>query len=306
MFKSITRGSTIGVVAPAWIAQQEPLHKGISYLEKRGYKVKLGRYLDKKYGYFAGTDIERSADIQMMFADPEVSLIFCTRGGSGGLRLLDHLDFNIIGKNPKPLVGYSDVTTLQLALWKKCGLPSFSGPMVAVEMGKGIDPFTEKQFWGLLRNRRPEYLYTFKNTTVEVFRNGKATGTLLGGCLSLVSHLLGTPYSPDYSGAVLFLEDIGEKPYRIDRYLAHLKQAGVFDQINALILGDFIDCESEKNERSFTVSEIFHDYFNDALFPVVQNFPYGHGDIKMTMPIGVSATLDTVRKQIKFSNPFIA
>jgi len=305
MFKPIQSGSTIGVIAPAWIASRPRLEQGKTYLKKRGFLVKEGKCLNKKRGYFAGTEAERVEDIHMMFSDPEISMILCTRGGWGSLRLLDRLDFDLIGNNPKPLVGYSDVTTLQLAIWAKCGLPSFSGPMLAVEMADGIDAFTEKHFWGLVQNRRPEYSYRFEKSSGTVLKKGKASGTLLGGCLSLVSHLLGTSYTPDYSGSVLFLEDVGEKPYKIDRYLAHLKQAGIFDQINALILGEFIDCEDKQNDKSFSLNDILLDYFSNAPFPVLMNFPYGHGKVKITMPVGVTAQIDTSKKMIKFANPFL-
>ena len=126
----------------------------------------------------------------------------------------------------------------------------------------------------------------------------------MGGCLSLVSHLLGTAYSPDYQNSILFIEDVGEKPYKIDRYLAHLKQAGVFNQINGLILGDFIDCEPEEGEQSLTLDQIFDDYFAEAEFPVLTKFPYGHGEVKVTMPVGVSARLDTDNRELLFQNPF--
>jgi len=305
MFKPIHTGNTIGVIAPAWIAGRSRLERGIRYLKKRGFLVKKGNYLYKKRGYFAGTEKERADDIHMMFSDPEISMIMCTRGGWGSLRLLDQLDFDLIGNHPKPLVGYSDVTTLQLAIWTKCGLPSFSGPMLAVEMADGMDSFTEKHFWGLIENRRPEYVYRFESAPTAVLRKGKTSGILLGGCLSLVSHLLGTPYSPDYSGAVLFLEDVGEKPYKIDRYLAHFKQAGIFEQINALILGEFIDCKDEQNDDAFSLEDILLDYFSDAPFPVLMNFPYGHGGVKITMPVGVSTQIDTGKKLLKFANPFL-
>ena len=303
MFKKFSQNSTIGLVSPAWIPIQNRLDAGIRYLESRGLHVKRGNNLEKIYGYFSGTDKERLADLHQMYSDPAVEMIICARGGWGGLRLVDHLDYDLIKKNPKPLVGYSDITTLQLAIWAKTGIPSYSGPMVGVEMGKGIHSFTEKHFWDQIFNNRADYEFDFTATTSRIMVQGQATGTLLGGCLSLVSHLLGTPLSPDYHGAILFLEDVGEQPYKIDRYLAHLKQAGIFDKINGLILGEFIDCE-DNDERSCSISEILNSYFSGAAFPVIQNFPYGHGEIKFSIPIGVKAILDTSRKQFRVNNPF--
>jgi muramoyltetrapeptide carboxypeptidase len=177
--------------------------------------------------------------------------------------------------------------------------------MVGVEMGKGILPFTEKHLFGQLYNENPIYEFNYRETDASIFNPGQSEGTLLGGCLSLVSHLIGTPYSPDYSGAILFLEDVGEKPYKIDRYLAHLKQAGILDQINGLILGNFIDCEADEDEVSFKLNEILDNYFSGASYPVIRNFPYGHGDLKFSMPIGVKTILDTEKGELSFSNLFL-
>ena len=304
MIRSIKANSTIGVITPAWVPHEERMKSGIQYLEDKGYTVKIGKNVGKIHGYFAGTDEERASDINEMFVDPEVDMIICARGGWGGLRLVDKLDYDQIRINPKLLVGYSDITTLQLAIWKKIGIPSISGPMVAVEMGKGILPFTEQHFLDQLYNENPVYVFNYQESQTSVFKAGRGEGILLGGCLSLVSHLIGTPYMPDYSGAILFLEDIGEKPYKIDRYLAHLNQAGIFDQINGLILGDFIDCGADENEVSFHLDEILDDYFREVSYPVIRNFPYGHGDIKFSMPVGVYTVLDTERDELRLANPF--
>jgi muramoyltetrapeptide carboxypeptidase len=305
MLKSIKSNSTIGVISPAWIPLDGRMKSGLQYLENRGFNIKTGKNLGKVYGYFAGTDKERLDDIHEMFADPEIDMIVCARGGWGGLRLVDNLDYDLIQKNPKLFIGYSDITTLQLAIWTKTSVPSISGPMVGVEMGKGILPFTEKHFLEQIHNENPVYRFNYQETDTLVLKDGKTDGVLLGGCLSLVCHLIGTPYSPDYSGAILFLEDVGEKPYKIDRYLAHLKQAGIFDQINGLILGDFIDCDADEGEVSFHLDEILDEYFTGASYPVLRNFPYGHGDFKFSMPVGVNTILDTDRGELSFANPFI-
>ncbi len=303
MFKKIGKNSTIGLVSPAWIPVMDRLTIGIRYLESKDLRVKRGDNLGKTYGYFAGTDDERIADLHQMYADPEVEMIICSRGGWGGLRLINQIDYELIKNNPKPLIGYSDITTLQLAIWAKTGIPSISGPMVGVEMGKEMNGFTEKHFWGQLFNNNQEYELDLGTTSSQTLIAGEAKGNLLGGCLSLVSHLLGTPFSPDYEGAILFLEDVGEQPYKIDRYLAHLKQTGVFDTIGGVILGEFLDCEDD-NERSFTISELIDHYFSQATFPVIQNFPYGHGEVKFSMPVGVISSLDTNQKRFRVSNPF--
>jgi muramoyltetrapeptide carboxypeptidase len=304
MFKPLRSNATIGIISPAWIPDMDRLAAGIRYLEGKGYKIKEGWHLGKIHGYFAGTDLERLSDLHDMYSDPAVELILCARGGWGGLRMVDKIDYDLIMKNKKPLIGYSDITTLQLAIWARTMIPSFSGPMAGVEMGIGILPFTEQHFWRQIKNNSSEYKFLFGETKTSVMVPGIAKGVLLGGCLSLVCHSLGTIYSPDYEGAILFLEDVGEKPYKIDRYLAHLKQAGVFERLNGLILGDFIECNPEEDKLSFTVTEILQSYFSDSSYPVLFNFPYGHGELKFTMPIGVRTRLDTSQKEICFANPF--
>jgi muramoyltetrapeptide carboxypeptidase len=306
MFNTLRPGSTIGVVSPAWIPDKERLENGINYLQNKGFRIKRGMNLGREYGYFAGLDTERISDLHDMYRDSDVNAIICSRGGWGGLRMLNKIDYRLISINPKPIIGYSDITSLQLAIWTKTHIPSFSGPMVGVEMGKGINPFTEEHFWGQLLNQESRYEYDFSDSDAKVLNHGRCKGHLLGGCLSLVTTLLGTPYCPDFKDAILFLEDVDEKPYKIDRYFAHLYQAGVFESISGLILGNFIDCEAESDERSLTLYQIFADYFSRLSYPVIQDFPYGHGDIKFTMPIGIECKLDTESHKISLTNPFIS
>ena len=291
---------TIGVVAPAYIPVAEKLNHGIKYLEQKGYHVVRGRSLSSEpFGYFSASEEIRANDINRMFADPEIDIIISARGGWGCLRLVDKLDYTSIPKNPKPLVGYSDITTLQLALWQKCRLPSFSGPMVAVEMGTDILEFTENHFWNLINQE--QYQIKLNDPAIISMNNKKNEGVLLGGCLSLMAAQCGTDYMPDFSGSVLFLEDVGEEPYRIDRYLAQIQQAGILENLNGLILGEFIDCETESRD-SFTVDEILDQYFGDVNYPVLKNVPYGHGMKKLTMPVGFYTTIDSADKTLIFKN----
>jgi muramoyltetrapeptide carboxypeptidase len=304
MLKKLTTGSTIAVIAPAFPPNPEKTELGITYLEGLGYKIKRGKSLQGNFGYLSSTDEQRAAEVNNSFADPQVDAIICARGGWGGLRILDMLDYKTIAQNPKTLVGYSDITTLQLAIWAKCSVPSISGPMVAVEMATGILDFTEQHFWGQMNNFDKSYSIDLTEIKSEIHKEGYAEGTLLGGCLSMVSNQLGTPYSPNYNNAILFIEDVGEEPYKIDRYLAHLKQAGILNSISGLIIGEFLDC-TDDGEKSFTVEEILHQYFDDLDYPVIYNFPYGHGMKKVSMPIGSKTKLDTKNSLLIFENPFI-
>jgi len=297
--EKLTSGDTIGVIAPAFPARPERLEKGISYLQEKGFRVKISAHLASGHGYFSATDKQRAADIMEMFRDPDVKLIICARGGWGGLRVLEYLDFEEIKRHPKPLVGYSDVTTLQLALWEKCRLPSLSGPMVAVEMGAGIESFTEKHFWDYLASNA-EYALSWQELKPQIWRAGKAEGTLLGGCLSLVASQLGSPYCPDFRDAILFLEDIGEDVYKMDRYLAQLQNAGLFDVVAAVVWCDFIDCENNY-DPGFEMSDILKHYTARTSCPVLAGFPYGHGAVKVTMPIGIRCKLDSDRGLFSFA-----
>lgn len=304
MFTKLVPGTTIGISSPAWIPLKERVANGIKYLKEKGFNVKISNNINNEYGYFAGTDEERLEDLHDLFADKEVSAILATRGGWGTLRMLHKLDFELIKSNPKPVIGYSDITSLQLAILTKTGLGSLSGPMLAVEMGKGIKEFTANHFWDYVQNSKENYKILLEQTKTSVMKKGKVSGKLLGGCLSMVTHLLGTPFTPDFKNTILFLEDVGEKPYKIDRYFAHLKQAGVFDQINGLILGEFLDCDPENKEEIFTINYLIEEYFSEVEFPVLCNFPYGHGDIKVTMPIGANTIIDTENGELIFENLF--
>lgn len=294
--KAITNGATIGVISPASCPpDEEKFRRGIDYLKKLGYKVVESKHVLDNHGYLAGKDEDRVDDFNLMFRDPQVDAIFCSRGGYGTPRIINQVDFEAIKNNPKIFVGYSDITTLNLAIWQKTGLMSFSGPMVAVEMGKGIDSFTERSFWQALKSVEP--LGTLKNppdNPIKIIKPGKVNGKLLGGCLSLINVVLGTPYCPDFAGAILFIEDIDEEPYRIDRHLAQLRMAGILEQVSGIVLGKFVDCvPSEPEKPNLELEQISEDYFKDLDIPIISNFAYGHVPVKHTMPIGIQAELDT-------------
>ncbi len=292
----ISKNATIGIVSPASRPLDEAIYRqGISYLENFGYHVIESKHVLDKRGYLAGADVDRAADLNDMFRDPTIDAIICSRGGYGAPRIIDQIDFDAIRKNPKIFIGYSDITSLNLAIWQQTGLVTFSGAMVAVEMGRGIDPFTEQHFWRMLTNAEPiGLLPNPPDDPVTIFNPGRAEGRLLGGCLSLINVLLGTPYCPDFKDAILFIEDIDEEPYRVDRYLAQFKLAGILDQVAGIVVGQFVDCEPKDLEKpSLTLDEIFHDYFDQLNIPIMMNFAYGHGPIKHIMPIGVHAILDT-------------
>lgn len=284
-------GDTIGVVGPASPPVKERLEKGIGYLQQLGYRVKLGEHIDDRYGYLAGEDADRVRDINRMIRDPEVNAIFCTRGGYGTPRLLEQIDYHAIKKHPKILVGYSDLTALQLAIFHKAQVVTFSGPMVAVEMGKGIRPFTEQHFWDILTSEA-KIAFSGENGPMRCLKQGSSEGRLLGGCLSMICSIIGTPYQPDFKDAILFVEEVGEEPYRIDRYFMQLKLAGILSRLNGIVFGQFEDCKPSPDTPSLTLEEVLENVVGNLEIPVLADLPYGHIDVKYTLPVGAKVRLD--------------
>jgi muramoyltetrapeptide carboxypeptidase len=305
---ALKKGDVIGIVSPASSPDDfTRIEQGVKYLESLGYRVKLGKHIFKRYGYLSSTDDERADDLNEMFADEKVKAIICVRGGYGTPRLLDKVDYNLIKKKPKIFVGYSDITALQLAIFKKTGLVTFSGPMLAVDIYSNFDSFAEDFFWRILTSR--ERKIEIKNPNgveLNTLKSGKATGTLLGGNLSLIASIMGTKYQPSFNGSVLVIEDIGEEPYRIDRYLSQLKNSGVLYKINACILGQFTDCAPKEPEKSLTLEQIFNDYLGNLKIPVISNLSYGHIPQKLTLPLGARVRVDAKRQKITIIESVLA
>ena len=294
--KVLRKGDKIGIISPASKPLDEDQYfKGVQYLENLGYSVTPGKSVLNERGYLAGDDIDRVSDLNSMFADPEIKAIFCSRGGYGTPRILDKIDFEIIRKNPKIFIGYSDITAINFAIWAKTKVITFSGPMVAVEMGKGIHPFTEFNLWQNLSDISDnKKLENPDDVKIKIINQGNAEGRLVAGCLSVFVSLLGTPYMPDLNDAILVIEDVDEEPYRLDRFFAQLKLSGIFNRINGLVLGQFIDCESkDPSKPTLAINDVISDYVKDLSIPIITNFAYGHGAIKLTLPIGIKARLDT-------------
>jgi muramoyltetrapeptide carboxypeptidase len=288
----------IGLVSPASAPlPAEKIEKGVRYLEGLGYRVILGRHVAAQHGYLAGTDAERLGDLNAMLGDPRVKAIFALRGGYGSARLLPFVDYRAARRQPKIIVGFSDITALQLALFRRAGLVTFSGPLPGVEFWRKPDPYTEEHFWRLLTSRsRVGPLPNPRNRPLRARRKGRADGRLLGGNLSLVVSNLGTGFSPDYRGAILALEDVREEFHRLDRMFTQLRNAGILSQINGLVLGQLTDCRpSDPARPHLTLPEMFDEVLSWLQVPVVEGFQYGHIPRKLTLPIGLRARLDASR-----------
>ncbi len=296
-------GDVIGIVAPASPMKDENLQRGCEYLERFGYRVKLGRFVHKEIGYLAGSDRQRAEDLNRMFRDPQVKAIFCARGGYGSPRLLPLLDYKAFARHPKIFVGYSDITSIQLAMLRHSGLVTFSGPMVAAEMGQNrMDAFTEENFWKILTESQPFGELPRPDSKIYGrIHKGRAKGRLIGGCLSLIAPLLGTPHMPEVKGSILFVEDIGEEPYRIDRYLVHFRESGLLAKLGGFVFGQMTDCvpPSDSISPSLSLDEVIKDFIKPLGIPALTGLDYGHDNVKYTMPIGVRAALEVNERRCR-------
>jgi len=292
-------GDTIGIISPASPIFKEKLDKGINYLKNLGFNVKLGKHVYGERGYLSGTDEERASDLHELFSDNSVKAVFCSRGGYGSIRILKYIDFELIKKNPKIFVGYSDLTALEISMLVKNGLVTFYGPTVAEDFDNEID---YSGFDLLLKIISFETnAYKADISVHNIVKGGKSTGILIGGCLSVFSSLLGTDYFPDLKDAIIFLEDTNEEPYRIDRYLSQLKLCGVFNKACGLIFGKFTRCESkEKDYKGPNVDEIIKDTASNLDIPVIKNLSFGHIKGKITIPVGIKATINTDKMYLSF------
>ena len=300
--QQLKKGDLIGIVSPASPpADSSCIERGVRYLERLGYNVAVGDHAARVHGYLAGTDDERLADLHGFFADRRVKAIIAVRGGYGTPRLLPKLNYSLIARNPKILGGYSDLTALQLALWKRCRLITFHGPMAGVEMADSIDSFTEEMFWSLLTSTKKLGQLNLSGFHPVSLCSGKASGRLLGGNLSLVTSLTGTRYLPDMRDGILFLEETGEEPYRVDRMMMQLCNAGILSACGGIVAGQFTDCIPKDQSRpSLTVDDILTETALRSGKPFLSNLPFGHVPQKMTLPIGLRTSIDASERTMSF------
>jgi muramoyltetrapeptide carboxypeptidase len=300
---SLRRGDVIGICAPASApSTDDAIDKGIRYLEHLGYRIELGKNVYRRRGYLAGTDDQRASDVNTLFANPNIKAVFTVRGGYGSHRILPLLNYSTIKRNPKIFVGYSDITALQLAFFTKTGLITFSGPMVASEMSAGLRGNEEELFWRTLTSHKPLPPIDARRSfsTKHSSRKNRSVGRLLGGNLSLVAALVGTPYFRAMSKLILLLEEIDERPYRIDRLLQQIKLAGVLKKINGVVLGKFIGCEPQKGKSSLTLEQVLDETFSDFRYPVLSSIHYGHVKRSLTLPLGVRVQVDARSGRLSF------
>ncbi len=282
-------GDTLGLVSPAGATFfTGDLEEVEATLQAMGFQTKRGAHVLDTHGYLGGQDSARAADIMAMFIDPAVDAILPLRGGWGCARLLPHLDFEIIRAHPKVVCGFSDVTALLSAIYAQSGLVGFHGPVATSTW----NDFTTGYWRQAVVAPTDIVLQDAPGTARETITRGVARGPLFGGNLTVLAALVGTAYVPDLSGHILFLEDVGEAPYRIDRMLTQLKLAGLLDRLSGVYFGDCKRCEPDEGAKSLTLSQVLHDHFAGLGIPVWRSHLVGHLVDKYTLPIGVEAEID--------------
>ena len=305
-------GDTVGLITPStYVSDPDQLAAVARTIEYFGLKMKLGKNVRKREGYLGGTVEERVSDLHEMFRDPDVNAVFAIRGGYGSPQLLDRIDYDLIRRNPKIFLGYSDITAMHLAIHKRTGLVTFHGPMMLARFTN----YTRDWFRKALFNAEPLGRMTTPPEQdplrpahpIRTMRPGRGRGPLAGGNLTLVATLMGTPFEIETRGRVLFLEDVGEEPYRIDRMLTQLRLAGKFDGVAGIVFGECSDCGPREYKPSFdstlALGEILDSFFAKLDAPVFSGLTIGHTGDQLTLPIGVMATVDADKGELVLEEP---
>lgn len=316
--RALPPGGTIALVAPAGsvpVDDQGRLHPklaaGLERLQAAGYRTVFGRHVFARHGYLAGDDSGRLADLRWALTDPGIDAVICVRGGYGSPRLLEQADFAPLARDfarrPRPLVGFSDLTALLAALTAVTGIPTFHGPT----LGSLDEPANLEALLRLIGRdaRFPQQVVPMAAPGAprpRTLRSGRAEGRLVGGNLSLLCALVGTPYEPDPRGAVLLLEDVGEPPYRLDRMLTHLRLAGWLRQVAGIIVGELVDCDPPAGRPSFTAAEVLEERLGDLGVPCLVDVPCGHGRWQLTLPLGARVALDAGAGTVTVLEPVTA
>lgn len=309
----LRRGDTVGLIAPGGYTSERAIEKAVRNIEALGFRVKQGTYLREVFGNYAGSAQQRLADLHAMFADPEVKAIWAIRGGSGCISLVASLDYDLIRRNPKVLVGYSDITALHLAIHKQTGLVTFHGPVASSTM----TPYSTQHMMAVLTEPQASYTIPMAQENAEralsephfgvhTFTHGVASGALMGGNLTMVAALAGTPYAADIKDSILFLEEVNEAPYRIDRWMTQLDLAGGFRNAAALVVGICENCGPEHEDISLTLERTLGLHLHPLTIPAVSGYSIGHIRNQFTLPMGIQARIDTRAQTITLLEAAVA
>jgi muramoyltetrapeptide carboxypeptidase len=305
--RALREGDTVGLITPAtYVSDPDRLALAARTVKYFGLRPKMGRNVGKRIGYLGGTDQQRLDDLHDMFRDPEVKAVFAIRGGYGSEHLLDRIDYGLLRSNPKVFLGYSDITAMHLAIQKRAALVTFHGPV----MISGFSEFTQRAFRRALFETQPLGALTNPPDanplrpahTLRTIRPGKARGRLIGGNLTLASTTMGTPYEMDTRGCIVFLEDVDEEPYGLDRMLTQLRLAGKLEAAAGIVFGECGNCGPREFrpsfESTFSVGEVLDRILGDLKIPVLAGLTIGHTDDQLTLPLGLMATLDADKGEL--------
>ncbi len=314
---ALQSGDTIALITPASPAERSDVEEAAENLTRRGFRVKISPAVREREGYLAGTDALRVEALHRAFSDPEVRMILCVRGGFGSPRLLDKIDYDLVRRHPKIFVGYSDITSLLIAIHQRTGLVTFHGPMAGTDFSGrgGLSPFAAQHLFSLVGLKpfqlEAEPFADWGGSSQEwvesrrTLSEGVAEGTLIGGNLSTIAALMGTPFEIDTRGAILFLEDVNEEPFRIDRMLCQLRLARKFAVARGILLGSFTNCVPRSPRESFTVWEVLQAYFAECGIPVLAGFPAGHLPEQASLPFGSRIRLDATARTLSILEPAV-
>jgi muramoyltetrapeptide carboxypeptidase len=284
--RALPPGGRIAVVAASGPSERARIEEAAHRIEQRGHRVTIAANVDHRHnGYLAGPDEERLAELNHYLRSSDHDAIFFARGGYGAMRILDRIDFDALRRNPRPVVGFSDVTAIHQAIAVRCRLGSFHGPMLNLDFFNGLSPEIEEWLWSMLAGDAP---LTHRFAPEQIVCEGEAEGILFGGCLSLTTSLTGTPFDFWIDDGIWFFEDVDEPLYRVDRMLTHLRLSGRLKKIRGVLIGKLKGCGSEAEMRALLL-----EFFDSHRIPVVRDLPFGHHGNNLVMPIGAAVRLST-------------
>jgi muramoyltetrapeptide carboxypeptidase len=302
---ALASGGTIGVPAPAWpYYNRSDVLRGVEWWESRGYSVKLGDGIFARRGYVAGDPKQRANDIVAMFEDPEVSVVQCFDGGYGSAQTIPYLDFDIIGANPKPFIGFSDITALHQSIRHHTGLITFYGPLLSSLNTAESQQFTDDGMLRALTSTEPlgEVPRNPDDPYLRAFNPGSVTGELVGGCLWLLGQTIGTPWQFDAAGKIFFFEDVNCPPWYMDGLFNQMTQAGLLDGVRGVVIGELVACDWHSAPHEWpgrlSIEDVLEDYIEPLGVPTIYGLPLGHGKYLSTLPLGIEVTLDADARKL--------
>lgn len=299
-------GMTVAVVSPSSAIRSDNYSAGLQHIKDLGYEVLEAPHLFDKHGYLAGTDAARAADLDWAFSDPRVDAIICSRGGYGAGRIVEMVDWAQAARSRRALVGYSDITMLNLALEIRAGMVSFHGPMVGT-LGGCMSSEAEASLWRTLTAARPMGEYRLGDAGITALRGGQADGELAGGCLTLLASACGTVDHPRLAGRIVAIEDVGEPPYRIDRMLRQLINGAGLTEAAGIVIADATESgEDPGHPLPITMDHVWRELARSVRCPVIRGFPFGHIDSPVTLPMGVRARLDADAGSLELLEPAVS